>query len=291
MEHSHEDDILPHFAQPSTSKIVEPSYLSNLPQHEMETANETGPTKNIESLFQKNLQLASALLDIRERVESMLEECRKKKDVLVEKLKDRTNKSQRKTCQFVDIGMTYFKNVGLYCAPLNDDTKMKKARGELEYMDMRQSTRWTKKDKNLLLRAIHEEIAGKLLGSEAADRLPRGKIVFSNEFKKYIGCLGSREFDWMKIVNSSSMNRHVAEECRVIWNVFLHPDIRKTQWTVKEDDDLKKISKKYKYQDWDKIAEDLDTKRSGYQCFIRFTTYWRKTEDKSSKTWTKVCIR
>ncbi|CAK9794603.1 snRNA-activating protein complex subunit 4 [Anthophora quadrimaculata] len=178
---------------------------------------------------------------------------------------------------------------------------------ELQLRSLPKVSSWTKKERDVFSQAIKEEVIADMLSSQRVEykridntlaRL-KTKIKEKKETRKryslkdleeMISPLEEREFDWFKISSVHFENIHSPLDCRVMWNVFLHPCINKTCWTKMEDKKLKEIAERCNLQNWDKIAKELDTRRSAYQCFIRYNTTkklpkirnctWENKEDK-----------
>lgn len=64
--------------------------------------------------------------------------------------------------------------------------------------------------------------------------------------------------------------RHSAKECRSFWNLYLHPSINKSNWTQEENEKIHQLVQKYKTQNWDAIAAELGTSRTGFQTCIHY---------------------
>lgn len=73
-----------------------------------------------------------------------------------------------------------------------------------------------------------------------------------------------------KYINASFSGRHSATECRVHWNMYLHPQRNTGNWTKMEDRRLITLAKSYHCQNWDYIAKELGTFRSPFQTCSRY---------------------
>ncbi|XP_014274605.1 snRNA-activating protein complex subunit 4 [Halyomorpha halys] len=100
----------------------------------------------------------------------------------------------------------------------------------------------------------------------------------SEVFKKY----NENSLDWDKI-SRNLYNSHSGRDCKLMWDLYLKPSIRKDKWTKKEEIAILKAAKKFDYQDWDKIALDLSSNRTGYQCFSRYQQHLCKISKKWSE--------
>lgn len=249
--------------------------------------------------YEINTRLITGLTITKRKLIILLNECEQKIKLLDEKVMESKAKSSlNMKLAISNAGMPYFKNKDYFSAPKNYDTKMKEARGELFLPSLRKPSRWSGKDREMLLSAINNQAIESILCGEfnkeidkptSDNQLKKSKLVLPRNFNEMIGELGEREFDWHKISAMDFDNKHSPVECQAMWNVYLHPSFRKTEWTSAEDNKLLKCAKAYKYQDWDAITHKLGTNRSAYQCFIRYNTIkkvpsagcpWSKQEDR-----------
>ncbi|XP_057337941.1 uncharacterized protein LOC130676008 [Microplitis mediator] len=176
---------------------------------------------------------------------------------------------------YVKAGMPYFKDEKQFPAPKNEDTKKKEKNGELSISHLRRPIRWTFKDRNCLRIAIRKQAASDTFEkmvreSNENDNISSAELQPPKDLRTMVGPLGSREFDWMKISTMDMRSRHSPNECRVMWNILLHPDINDNQWKSDEEELLKIKAREHGHQDWDTIARELNTGRTGYVCFIAF---------------------
>ena len=212
-----------------------------------------------------NQKLIERLIATRNEVAAILEECKRKRADVSMKIKQRLRVLPNANTKVLSshAGMPYFKDKDFFASPANEDTKLKEDRGQLQIIHLRRVSRWTVKDKEILLKAIHHEVVAGLknLNEEEEDEVENMTLGKSHSLPAIIlsaiGRLGQREFDWMKIAVMDFQNKHSPEECRVMWNVFLHPDINKFKWKKKELSDLHDLADKYKYQNWEAIAKNL----------------------------------
>lgn len=171
-------------------------------------------------------------------------------------------------------GMPYFKDEKQFPAPKNEDTKMKEKNNELLISHLRRPIRWTYKDRNYLRIAIRKQAASdtfdKMIRDSSKNDTTSTELQPPKDLRTMVGPLGAREFDWMKISTIDMKCRHTPNECRVMWNILLHPDINDSQWKTDEEELLKAKAREHKLQDWDTIAKELNTGRTGYVCFIAF---------------------
>lgn len=119
----------------------------------------------------------------------------------------------------------------------------------------------------------------------------KSKIAFmkSVDLKFLVKDISDSDIDWMKISSKESLDILTPGECLRYWNLILSPKVNRGTWIQQEKKELKKLAIQWNYQNWDKIAELLNTKRTGYQCFIQFKKHfgmvdfnrgrWSKKED------------
>lgn len=62
------------------------------------------------------------------------------------------------------------------------------------------------------------------------------------------------KIDWDYISSHDVQHRHSAKSCEAIWNVFLHPSLKRTSWSEEENNKLIEAVRKYNCQDWQAIA-------------------------------------
>ncbi|KAL6268443.1 hypothetical protein P5V15_001578 [Pogonomyrmex californicus] len=242
--------------------------------------------------YEINTRLITGLTIAKKKLSALLEECEQKIKLLDEKMMKSMERNLSSKLTISNAGMPYFKDKNYFSAPKNYDTLMKEARGELFVVSLKKPSRWSSKDRLILLNAIKDETYASTMPDESSQKVEEStsdgtikKLMLPLDFNKMVGALGEREFDWYKISAMDFGNRHSPNECRAMWNVYLHPTFRKTEWTSTEDKKLLRYAKEYKYQDWDTITQKLGTNRSAYQCFIRFNTI--KKVPSAGRSWTK----
>lgn len=271
-----------------------------------------GDDSVVELLFNQdaytlNKRLISTLEELKTELLINIEECDRRLDQIFERMKKRESHMTyyRKMVNTV-IAMPYFKDKQGFSAPANKDALLKKQRKELCITQLPKMLMWSGSDRDSLLKAIHAEVLHNIISPQVLfclfvyySSLKRGIQIYSfqvqnsiakvekvennkvlpKDYKDLIGPLGCHEFDWLKISASDFSNKHTPEECRAMWNLYLHPDINKKRWPKTEDLTLLTIANKHKKQDWDTIAKELNTNRSSYQCFIRYNTITNITKD------------
>ncbi|CAH0381864.1 unnamed protein product [Bemisia tabaci] len=195
-------------------------------------------------------------------------------------------------------GMPYFKTLDLQPFPVNEDYRLKLENDEFIYHDLPTTTFWSTNEILMLENAVGKEIKnGTIKRSYDSSEDPwmrrKDRIKASNSSDKapFVEILEheDEDFDWNKIATINFRDRHSAEECKRMWRLYAKPSILKRPWSKEEDNKLKKAAEKNNYQDWDEIAKELDTGRSGYQCFMQYKRRlapinklgkWTEEEDK-----------
>lgn len=74
----------------------------------------------------------------------------------------------------------------------------------------------------------------------------------------------SFKIDWDHISGYNVLHRHSPSTCEAIWNVFLNPTLKRSAWTEAENQKLLEASQKYRFQNWEAIAQEVGN-RSDFQ--------------------------
>ncbi|KAF9396680.1 Myb-like DNA-binding domain protein [Mortierella sp. AD011] len=177
------------------------------------------------------------------------------------------------------LGPPYFVDQDGNVAPDNDDT-IRRKRKDLVVTEY--AKRWTKKEREDLKRGVISENkrllfdkfteAGDIAGIESLDKAPDVEMM-----------LNTKGLDWSRIAQRFVDTRS-ASECLIRWTGHDHPGINKAAWSRSELDKLDKLARKHQERNWIQIALDLDTNRTGAECFKMYQT--RKTKVYSRAPWT-----
>ncbi|KAK9305117.1 hypothetical protein QLX08_003792 [Tetragonisca angustula] len=243
--------------------------------------NDEFTERNIENcnhMLDLNKQIISSLMDLKRDITFALTKCEQKLKAIESSLE--THTVGNKKILIYNAGMPYFKDKRYFSASNNEDEILKENCKELQLKNLPKISAWTRKERDTLLRAVTKEM----------EREKEEKAKFSlTDGLEEMNPLREKEFDWFRISSVYFEEVHSPFDCCVMWNVFLRPDINRKRWTKSEDINLRKIVKKHQYQDWDKIAKELNTNRTAYQCLIRYNTTkkppkvqctWQDREDK-----------
>jgi len=252
------------------------------------------------------------LVAVEKQLVTLLEKCETKiKDLQdrIDSIKSSNDMSLSRGSWCYMFGIPYFKDQDYFPCPPNEDHWKKAANNELSIVDLPTVRLWKEKDKSTLMSAVKEEELAKrskgtevrkqpivkaLCGTDDAtkteylERSVEDSGTAPNGIKNIAELVGfnKSEYDWMKISAVDLAGFHSAEECRAMWHNYLHPMIRKTKWTVDEDNKLKELVVKYKNQNWDAIAQELGTHRSAYQCMFQYQT--RLNDSLRKSKWTEA---
>ena len=170
-------------------------------------------------------------------------------------------------------GAPYFKTQDYFPCSYNEDKLKKKANKELNICYLRTSKPWKMSSKSTLEEAVKSEEIEKQVKTAQDKGFSQDEINIINK-KSLAELVGSckTEYDWMKISRQAMEGDFSPEQCRAMWFNYLHPMIKKTKWTAEEDEKLIELVGLYNSQNWDLIAEELGTNRSGYQCICHYQT-------------------
>lgn len=235
---------------------------------------------------------ANKLLDEKlERLErvllSRLNECRQKLKVV--QSSDGTQNDKHEIFRYVSCGRPYFKDRQNFPAPDNEDAKMAKSQ-MYDFSLVLSAPGWTVRDKSQLVtlihkisidikkKQLHDQITNLQRTNEPSKDLDKQIMAIRKEIDKVsklplskVALPIDEEYDWEMISNKLN-RRHTAHEYQALWKLFFHPSINKNGWGTEEHTKLQKIALQNRKQNWDKIAHELNSGRTGYQCFVYFRT-------------------
>ncbi|XP_049839730.1 uncharacterized protein LOC126284666 [Schistocerca gregaria] len=186
-------------------------------------------------------------------------------------------------------GIPYFKGHDSFPAPPNQDAVEIRKKDYVTDINIPSSYRWKEQDKKNLIRAVTREIeTSKLLLKGQRKSTADSELRFSDKeahFSEEDYLEDISKLDWMKISTVDLKERHNTNECIGMWLSYLQPSINKNKWNKKEEEKLAQIAEKHNYQDWEKIAKELGTNRSAYQCIHHHQT--RLNKNVAKKKWTE----
>lgn len=234
-----------------------------------------------------NRETENTYKKLEESLFSMLKEVRKK-------LKEneatliRHNSSTEGGFNYLRCGKPYFKDRNNFPAPDNEDTIMMRQAQMYDFSQVSSVPGWTVKDKTELVSTLLE-FSKDIKRNECRSRIAMLRKDNSSEnlleiarLEREITQLNKKtlfeialpldqEYEWEDLANSLN-RRHTAQEYKALWKLFFHPSINKNNWSRIEHQDLQTIAQAHNMQDWDSIAQKLNTGRTGYQCFVYYRT-------------------
>lgn len=86
----------------------------------------------------------------------------------------------------------------------------------------------------------------------------------------------SKEFDWNSISRNYFKNRRSSAELECMWNLIANPEIENKKWTLAEDILLRRLAIDSGFQNWESINELMPKPRSGFVCFSRYTSVFKR---------------
>ncbi|XP_012576628.1 PREDICTED: snRNA-activating protein complex subunit 4 [Condylura cristata] len=197
--------------------------------------------------------------------------------------------------------------------PANEDTREKAAQGIKAFEELL-VTKWKSWEKALLRKSVvsgrlQRLLQPKLLKLEYLHQ-KQGRAT-SEEERQALGTqareaerevqeinqlseealLGDRldSHDWEKIANVAFEGARGAEEIRKFWQNSEHPSINKQEWGAQEVEQLKALAAQHGLLAWQRVAEELGTHRSAFQCLQKYQQHnpelkrreWTEAEDRA----------
>uniref|UniRef100_A0A673UU67 Small nuclear RNA activating complex polypeptide 4 n=1 Tax=Suricata suricatta TaxID=37032 RepID=A0A673UU67_SURSU len=196
--------------------------------------------------------------------------------------------------------------------PANEDTREKAAQGIKAFEELL-VTKWKTWEKALLRRSVVSDRLQRLLQpkllkleylhqkwSRATSEVERELLEKqSREAEREVqdirelpeeALLGDRldSHDWEKISNVNFEGGRSAEEIRKFWQNSEHPSINQQEWSGPELGRLQALAAKHGHLCWQRVAEELGTNRSAFQCLQKFQQHnkglkrreWTPEEDR-----------
>ncbi|XP_027471644.2 snRNA-activating protein complex subunit 4 isoform X3 [Zalophus californianus] len=196
--------------------------------------------------------------------------------------------------------------------PANEETREKAAQGIKAFEELL-VTKWKNWEKALLRRSVVSDRLQRLLQPKLLklEYLHQKRSRVTSEAERQVlekqsreaerevqdirqlpeeALLGNRldSHDWEKISNVNFEGGRSAEEIRKFWQNFEHPSINKQEWSGQEVDQLKALAAEHGHLQWQKIAKELGTNRSAFQCLQKYQQHnkalkrkeWTREEDR-----------
>lgn len=182
-------------------------------------------------------------------------------------------------------GWPYFKTRNGKCAELNAEAVYRKNRRTLYPHDQCRQVRvqWTLADKSLLLRLIKDDMIAYCQKNALTDTSEVRGLNLSALVDRIAG--HPFEFNWTRI-SDQLFGRHTPFECQGMWRLVQDPHLQRGSWMDEEDDMLLDAAREYNFQNWEKIAETLPTKRSMFDCFVHYQRVFMSSSNKKRSKFT-----
>ncbi|XP_075146423.1 proximal sequence element A Pbp95 isoform X2 [Haematobia irritans] len=252
-------------------------------------------TKNdLENALSVNRQMQIQLITLREKIEKLLKNVKDVYDVNEETMRGLLKMRRRgvgmrgaymKGGTFFLKGNMFFKDFDCRNCPDNPDYETRKARGEIFPMDLDLKARhvWSVNDKKGVVEGIKEQIIQHLRTFGNASDRKAAKEMNSEKLVKLLQMVNDDfQIDWDVISKHNVLYRHSPTSCEAMWNIYLHPSLKRTNWTKEENKKLKEVVEEHDRQNWAAIAKEIEG-RSDFQCFVQYMNYVFGTSDKRKK--------
>ncbi|GAB0093060.1 hypothetical protein DMENIID0001_081120 [Sergentomyia squamirostris] len=249
--------------------------------------------------IQINQKYINYLTALRERVVHLITMCSERGKEIDEILENKDNVPEKRKKKLTKwqgaraYGYPFFKNRFGKRPADNEDQKAMVARGELiprDFVYMKKKN-WTLMDqKNLLdgikssMKKFHkgriqqaisvlkrrrqqegrlEKINNLLKGQNTLD-----EISFMNLWK-YVKDCEDFKVNWDDVSEVYVKQRHTAGECEAMWSLHLRPELKRTLWTLEEEDEMLNAVQEVGEHNWEEVAERVEG-RSAFQCFVQY---------------------
>lgn len=130
------------------------------------------------------------------------------------------------------------------------------------------------KQKNMLLKQLKEANSGEREIIEAKISLVEEQseqVKARKEERTFVPCNRTDEsVDWLAVSARLPNSSLDAQDCRLMWANKLHWSINDGPWTKEEDVCLLRAVEKYGRNDWDSVADELNSNRLPWQCCSRY---------------------
>ncbi|KAG0309453.1 Myb-like DNA-binding domain protein [Dissophora globulifera] len=180
------------------------------------------------------------------------------------------------------LGPPYFVDEDLKTPPDNEDAIRAKKRP----VDITgQLRRWSERERRDLRDGVISENKRMLFEgfSEAGDLRAIASLAKVPDIQMMLNTKG---LDWRRISQRhASVETRTPTECFIQWTGKDHPGINKAEWSNEEIYKLEELAEKYNERNWVQVALELDTNRTGAQCFQKYNLRIGKRVSKDS--WTK----
>ncbi|XP_053960123.1 uncharacterized protein LOC128864471 [Anastrepha ludens] len=245
---------------------------------------------NCENALKLNQEMQLRLQEVRKRLQVLLQAVQQRYLSNEHRLKLNLGKKQRgfgirgaylKGGTFFFKGNMFFKDLNCRNCPNNQDYEYrKKFEGEMFPMDFELCSRhvWSLFDKKAVVQAVKEQVIDYLADRKYRDRNNKSKNltleikVHTEKLANLLSQVDEKfQIDWEQVSAHNLNYRHSPSSCKTMWQVYLHPSLKRSAWSAEENKRLLCAAQMHNYQNWESIAKEV-SKRSDYQCFIQYQT-------------------
>ncbi|KAH8310047.1 hypothetical protein KR044_011157, partial [Drosophila immigrans] len=179
-------------------------------------------------------------------------------------------------------GNLYFRDMDGRSCPNNEDYDRRTTTEMFPTdFDMRSKHVWTVLDKKNVVMGIKQQLLDHVsfnVETNTTGNTPRKRKNIDLHTQTLARLLSSVDssfsIDWNQISTLDVEHRHSAYSCEAMWMVYLHPQLKRDDWTIEEDERLLDVARSNKLQNWQAIAAAVP-QRSDFQCFVRVQTALR----------------
>uniref|UniRef100_A0A0K8WBB8 snRNA-activating protein complex subunit 4 n=1 Tax=Bactrocera latifrons TaxID=174628 RepID=A0A0K8WBB8_BACLA len=245
---------------------------------------------NCENALILNQEMQQRLQEVRKRLQVLLQVVQQRYLSNEQRLKMNLGKKQRgfgmrgaylKGGTFFFKGNMFFKDLKCRNCPNNQDYEYRKnVENEMFPMDFELCSRhvWSLLDKKAVVQAVKEQLVDYLADHQIRDKSNKSKRltldikVHTEKLANLLTQVDEKfQVDWEQVSAHNLNYRHSPSSCKTMWQVYLHPSLKRSAWSEEENKRLLHVAQIHNYQNWEKIAESV-SKRSDYQCFIQYQT-------------------
>ncbi|KAL7640762.1 UNVERIFIED_CONTAM: hypothetical protein RMT77_009037 [Armadillidium vulgare] len=275
---------------------------------------------NFDSALRTNQALQRRLTATLNRLEKTLQENLIKQAQLIEEEEDQgivttlEKDKEYRNKYFVrpsSFSIPYFKDRCGMPAPMNNDTKYKVDNGYLDLYSTRLRT-WLTSEHNMLVNEVLKEWKEQLIKDwnsslRNAERKLKNNSLTEEEITKInseidmcknhinfftnvpagkIEIPRDAKLDWDRIAAQTFDGSRSPEECQLLWENLLHPDISQEPFSEEEDLEIQEtlLSCNEENPDWEEIAKNLNSGRTPFQVMQRWVSFIRPAIQPASWT-------
>ncbi|XP_060535843.1 snRNA-activating protein complex subunit 4 isoform X2 [Cylas formicarius] len=239
---------------------------------------------DLKLLLELNRSKNVKLMQLYTKIRHLLMECQSNIVAKSRQIDSCSDQFKRVINRIWRFGYPYFKSTDNYPCPMNEYVARKEENRELPFYDMVPTNKWNRRDINRLKRGVTfcfkagrdmetkkkiTQLEEDILGERRTDKIAelKGLVAKLNETinsddQELPTESSDRLMDWARLSATFLRSKYSSQECRSFWYLYQDPRINKTPWSLDERKKLDKLVRKYKHQNWERIASDLGTSRS-----------------------------